>query len=187
MITNLPNEKWKQVIFKNSHTLQKNYAISNMGRFISYENSIKKDGSMLEGSLTGGYKTIRMKVKNKYIAFLVHKLVATYFLKQPPKHEFVIHLNHDKQDNRVENLRWATREMVTLNNITNPAVIAAKNRAIELKRGRKLTLLQVKRIKQMLADPMRKLTYKQIAQKFDVSEMALTRMKRGENWGNVIV
>lgn len=187
MITNLPNERWKQVVFKNSHTLQKQYAISNMGRFASYETALKKDGAILEGSLTGGYKIIRMKVKGKYIAFSVHKLVAEYFLKKLPKHEFAIHLNHNKQDNRVMNLRWATREEVTLHNMTNPTVIAAKNRAIEFKRGRKLTLAQVKRIKQILNNPLRRLTYKQIAEKFGVSEMALTRMKRGENWGNVNV
>lgn len=188
MITNLPGEKWKQVVFKNSHTLQKMYAISNMGRFASHITGIKKDGTILEGSTTGGYATIRMKVKNTYVAFLVHKLVAEYFLKRPsPKHKFVIHLNHIKKDNRAANLRWATKEEVFLHNMDNPTVIAAKKRAIELKKGRKLTLAQVKRIKQMLNNPLRRLTYKQIAEKFGISEMAITRMKRGENWGTVEV
>jgi uncharacterized protein YerC len=69
----------------------------------------------------------------------------------------------------------------------NPIVIAAKKRAVELKRGRKLTLAQVIKIKQLLNNPLRRLTYKQIAEKFGISEMALTRMKRGENWGTVKV
>jgi transcriptional regulator with XRE-family HTH domain len=37
----------------------------------------------------------------------------------------------------------------------------------------------------MLANPKRKLTYKQLAEKYGVSEMAITRIKRGENWGHV--
>jgi hypothetical protein len=192
MIINLPNERWKQFVFKNSRTLQKNYAISSMGRFASYTTSLKKDGIVLDGSLTGGYKIIRMKVKDKYIAFLVHKIVAEYFVKRPSsKHTFVIHLDHNKLDNRAANLRWATSEEVTLHNMDNPVVIAAKKkaslRAIELKKGRKLTLAQVKKMKHMLGNARRKLTYKQIAEKFGISEMAITRIKRGENWAAVKV
>jgi transcriptional regulator with XRE-family HTH domain len=39
----------------------------------------------------------------------------------------------------------------------------------------------------MLQNPKRKLTHKQMAEKYGVSEMAITRIKRGENWGHVVV
>jgi DNA-binding Xre family transcriptional regulator len=36
-----------------------------------------------------------------------------------------------------------------------------------------------------LSDPKRKLTFKQLAEKYGVSEMTLYRIKSGENWGKV--
>lgn len=40
-------------------------------------------------------------------------------------------------------------------------------------------------IKKMLADPKRKTRQKMIARQFGVSEMQISRIKSGENWGNV--
>ncbi|NDC77724.1 MAG: hypothetical protein EBZ67_07625, partial [Chitinophagia bacterium] len=36
-----------------------------------------------------------------------------------------------------------------------------------------------------LADPRRRLTYRQLAEKYGVSEMTLYRIRSGENWGRV--
>jgi DNA invertase Pin-like site-specific DNA recombinase len=51
--------------------------------------------------------------------------------------------------------------------------------------GLKLNATQVKSIKKLLEDPKRKLTYRQLAEKYDVSEMTLYRIKSGENWGRI--
>jgi predicted transport protein len=181
----LKNEKWKPYSFKYSSHLQKNYAISNLGRLASFFNNIQKDGALLKGSITEGYNIIRLRYKQKYIAFLVHRAVAELFIKQKPHHKFVIHLNYNKLDNRVANLKWATQEEVTIHNFNNPSVIAAKNRIIT--KGKKLTITQVKQIKMLLANAKRKLTYKQIAEKYSISEMAVTRIKSGENWSRVTI
>jgi DNA-directed RNA polymerase specialized sigma subunit len=37
----------------------------------------------------------------------------------------------------------------------------------------------------MIADKKRKMTMKQIAEHFEISEMQLYRIKSGENWGHV--
>ncbi|MFO0414009.1 MAG: helix-turn-helix domain-containing protein, partial [Bacteroidota bacterium] len=52
-------------------------------------------------------------------------------------------------------------------------------------KGLKLTPSQVRTVKKMIEDPRRKLTYKQIAKKYNVSEMTIYRIKSGENWGAV--
>ncbi|CAN5772485.1 hypothetical protein BH10BAC2_BH10BAC2_31660 [soil metagenome] len=192
MIKSLPGERWRQLIFKNWTALQKKYAISTNGRLVSYINDLKKDGSIVNGSTVEGYSIMRFKVKHRYMAFLFHRLVAEYFIPQPsPAHDFVIHLNYDKKDNLKKNLRWATKEKVIEHNKSNPRVIQAKKNIInhpdQYARFRKLNLKQVIAIKKLLVDPHRKLTYKQIAVKYNVSEMALTRMKRGENWGYIKV
>jgi DeoR/GlpR family transcriptional regulator of sugar metabolism len=52
-------------------------------------------------------------------------------------------------------------------------------------KGLKLNATQVKTIKTILANPKRKLTHKQLADKFKITPMTIYRIKRGENWGSI--
>ena len=67
----------------------------------------------------------------------------------------------------------------------NPAKIAYKKVQANRTEGLKLNADQVKTIKTIIFDPKRKLTYKQLAKKYKVSEMTLYRIRSGENWGRV--
>ncbi|MCU0375276.1 MAG: NUMOD4 domain-containing protein [Chitinophagaceae bacterium] len=192
MIQKTDGEKWRQVVFDNWETMQRRYAVSNKGRVASYVKNVHKDGELLKGSEIEGYKVLRLRVNGGYMAFLFHRLVAEHFVKKPsPNHSMVMHLNHQKQDNAATNLKWGTKEMVAAHNKNSPAVIAYRKRMAEtvpnIKKGLKLTLGQVKQIKKVLANPKRKVTYRQLAEKYGVSEMAITRIKRGENWGHVTI
>ena len=40
---------------------------------------------------------------------LAHRLVAAAFIDNPENKSCVTHINHNKADNRVHNLRWVTR------------------------------------------------------------------------------
>lgn len=192
MISKMADEKWKQVTFSGWETMQRKYAISNMGRLASYQKNVEKDGIILKGSEIEGYKVLRLRVQGAYVAFLFHRLVAEAFCKKgKAENNFAIHLNHKKQDNKASNIAWANKEAVAAHNKNSPAVKAYRKqlqeKAPELKKGLKLSIAQVKQIKTLLNNPKRKLTHKQIAAKYGVSEMAITRMKRGENWGHVKV
>ena len=192
MIKKLEGEKWRQVVFDNWETMQRKYAISNMGRMGSYVNNVLKDGILLKGSEIEGYKVLRLRVNGKYVAFLFHRLAAEYFLKKKsPDLVLVIHLNYNKQDNRINNLRWATKQEVADHSKQSPAVKAYRKKVSEnipqIRRGLKLSVAQVRQIKKLLQNPKRRLTYKQIATRFNISEMAITRINRGENWGHVKV
>jgi predicted DNA binding protein len=63
--------------------------------------------------------------------------------------------------------------------------IAYKKRQANRTNGLKLTSTQVKSIKDAINNPKRKLTYKQMAEKYGVSEMTLYRIRSGENWGRI--
>lgn len=192
MIKKTDGEKWRQVVFDNWETMQRKYAVSNMGRIASYTKNVEKDGELLKGSEIEGYKVLRLRVNGVYRALLFHRLVADAFCKKPSAaHSLVIHKNFKKQDNTAENIAWATREMVAEHNKKSPAVKAYRKKmqdaVPDIKKGLKLSIADVKHIKKTLQSTNRKLTYKQIAEKFGVSEMAITRIKRGENWGHVSV
>jgi hypothetical protein len=97
----------------------------------------------------------------------------------------VIHINHNKLDNAVKNLKWATLEEMIEHQQHSPAKIAYKKVQANRTEGLKLNATQVKGIKKILGDKNRKITIKKLAEKFGVSEMTMYRIKSGENWGRI--
>lgn len=186
MIKKIPGEIWKQMQFSGYKNLKKKYAISNHGRTASYVTSVGEDGKLLNGSLTSGYRTLNLHLENGNGTIYFHREVAKLFCsKKSPKAKYVIHLNHKKNDNHYKNLKWATLDEVSTHQQKSPLKIAYKKRQANKTVGLKLTITQVKAIKDSINNPKRKLTYKQMAAKYGVSEMTLYRIKSGENWSKV--
>lgn len=186
MIKKLSGETWKQVQLSGQKKLRKRYAVSSLGRAASYNTDILKDGKILNGSFTSGYKTLNLHIAGTNGTIYLHREVAKLFCKKPSsKHAFVIHKNHKKEDNNFKNLKWATMTEVSSHQQNSPSKIAYKIRQANRTVGLKLTAAQVKTIKNMIKNPNRKLTFKQIAAKYKVSEMTLYRIKSGENWGRI--
>jgi hypothetical protein len=186
MIKKLPGEQWKQLIFEGSKELRNHYAVSTAGRLASYKQDVLADGKLLNGSLTTGYRTLNLHRPERKSTLYLHREIARLFLKRPSaKHKYVIHKNHNKLDNRAANLKWATLEEMIQHQQKSPAKIAYKKRQAEREVGLKLTATQVRRIKEMLNNKNRRLTIRQMAEKYDVSEMTMYRIKSGENWGRI--
>lgn len=186
MIKKNNGELWEQLQFSGWKQLRKKYAISSHGRMASYSEDILKDGKLLQGSLTSGYKTLNLHINGTNGTIYFHREVAKLFNKKGlPKQKFVIHLNHVKTDNNAKNLKWSDQKEVSTHQQKSPHKIAYKEVQHSRTKGLKLNAKQVQSIKTMIQNPKRKLTYKQIAEKYDVSEMTIYRIKSGENWSNV--
>lgn len=186
MIKKLAGEVWKPLLFKGSKGLRNKYAVSSAGRIASYKEDVLQDGKLLNGSLTTGYRTLNLHRPEHKGTLYIHRELAKLFLPKPsPRHKYVIHKNHNKLDNAMKNLKWATLEEMIEHQQSSPAKIAYKEKQANRSVGLKLTATQVKKIKDQLHNKNRRLTIKQMAEKYEVSEMTMYRIKSGENWGRI--
>jgi NUMOD4 motif/HNH endonuclease len=185
MIKNLSGETWKHLAFPGWKQLRNRYAVSSHGRIASYKENIE-DGKVLSGSLTTGYRTLNLHRPGNKGTLYIHREMAKLFLKKPTaKQKYVIHVNHNKLDNNIKNIRWATLEEMIEHQQESPAKKAYKKVQANRTEGLKLNARQVKKIKDVLGSKNRKLTIRQIAEQHSVSEMTIYRIKSGENWGRV--
>lgn len=192
MFKHLKNETWKPFTFKGSDKLPLKYMVSNLGRVAAYTKSFANDGELLKQTGADGVAKVTIRIKDESVRFMVHRAVAQVFVKPTSKSQkSVIHINHNKKDNKATNLKWASPKEVTEHNYNSEAMQGAfekmAQRFIDAKKGKKLKLAEVIQIKKLLANPKRKLSYPQIAEKYGVSERAISRIKSGENWGMVTI
>lgn len=186
MVKKNPGEIWKSLRFEGYKELRNLYAVSSHGRVASYKKDILKDGKLLNGSLTTGYKTLNLHRPGHAGTLYIHREIAKLFLKKPSaKYKFVIHKNQNKLDNGAKNLEWATLERMIQHQQESPARLAYKKRQANREKGLVLTAMDVRRIKTHLHNPKRRITIKQIADKYGVSEMTIYRIKSGENWARI--
>ncbi len=159
------------------------YMVSNYGRIKSFYGS--ENGTIIKGKMNAGYLQFDYvcQEEKKKKSTLVHRIVATHFLPQPAENELsIIHLDGNKANNAVTNLKWVTRSDASAFGIAaNPDAI--KQRALQRTQGAKLTLGKVEMIRKLLADPNRKTRKKMIAKQFGISEMSLYRIQNGVMWG----
>ncbi len=186
MIKKMPGEVWKTLVFSGSKDLRNRYAVSSLGRIASFKEDVLKDGKLLNGSLTTGYRTLNLHRPGHKGTLYIHRELAKLFLKKPsPKYRYVIHKNFNKLDNSVKNLAWATLDEMIAHQQNSPAKIAYKEKQANKETGLKLKASQVKKIKELLNSTNRRLTIRQLAEKYNVSEMTMYRIKSGENWSRI--
>lgn len=179
-------ENWKAITIEGKKPTVP-YMISNHGRF----------GVLAGGKIevrkfkptAGNYRyNTRQKGKNK--AIFLSREVATAFLKKPsPKHRYVIHKDHNYLNDHVDNLKWATQKEHRAHTALSPRSVKAREKKAITKsaHSKVLTEKSVTNLKRMIWDPKRKLSYRQLAEKFGVSEMQIYRIKTGEFWYHIRV
>lgn len=90
-----------------------NYSISDSGVVTN-----EKTGKILKQSYTrGNYLKVVLYKDSKGLNKPVHRLVAEAFLPNPDNLSDVDHINGNKEDNTLSNLRWSSHK----DNLNNPA------------------------------------------------------------------
>ncbi|MCD4697800.1 MAG: NUMOD4 motif-containing HNH endonuclease [Bacteroidales bacterium] len=158
------------------------YQVSNYGRIKSFAYN-KKDGQILKCSEIKGFKLVQLNTDKNRRKLYVHKLIAEIWISKPSdKHIFVTHLDGNLKNNHVSNLEWHTKETLVEKHREFAKQKNNDSQRPKVIKNSKLEESDIKLLKSML---QRGVVQSRIAKMFCISEMQVTRIKRGENWGHV--
>ena len=104
-----------QEIWKDIPGYEGLYQVSNLGRVKSFRiwtgtMYVNKEHILINNIEKSGYARVFLRKNNKTTAIRVHRLVAQVFLNNPNNYTCVNHKDENKQNNKVDNLEWCTRE-----------------------------------------------------------------------------
>lgn len=121
METRIPDD-WRPIIIDGVAT---GWAVNRDGVFQS------RTGARKKGYLRpSGYRVVSIQKKE----YLTHRLVAATFISaQPSPSHTVDHVNQVRDDNRVDNLRWASKQQQIDNRTKTYQKLTKKTKAIEYK------------------------------------------------------
>jgi len=108
-------EIWKDVI-----GYEGIYEVSNLG-FVKRVSktrgvNLKYRGEYYLNAMDNGKGYLRVKLSNNGYSkrVMLHRIIAEAFIDNPNNKKCVNHINHNRKDNRIENLEWCTHSENTL-------------------------------------------------------------------------
>lgn len=125
---------------------------------------------------SNGYPAIRFYSNGKQIGVCVHSIVAEAFLGKRPEKLQVRHLDGNRLNNKISNLKYGTPKENSLDKIAH-----GNSSKGEKNPKNKLTSNQVIQIIKMAKE----VSVKQIAESFFVSTSHVYRIMNGKRWGHL--
>jgi hypothetical protein len=157
---------------------ERQYEVSTYGRIrslLSSRGNPWKNGpqAVMPRQNGRGYMRVTIKGKDEYI----HRLVLRSFVGECPEHMECAHLDGKPHNNALSNLAWVTRQENSDHKFLHGT--APKGEC----HGRaKLDRNQIKAIKNLLQKGM---PQREIGGLFQVTQSAISLIKRGKNWGSL--
>lgn len=122
-----------------------------------------------------GYMVVNLWDGLKYHHKRINRLVAEVFIPNPENLPIVNHINHVRDDNRVENLEWVTEKENAQKSLEFDPFTKKNSRA-------EITKDDAERICQLIQEGLRN---KEISEKVDVSIDTVKHIRRGNTWTEV--
>jgi hypothetical protein len=169
-------EVWKQI------PGFEDYSVSTWGRVRRETPGINTyAGKILKPGKARNYLYVIIYSSGKTKRFTIHRLVAENFLPNPDDKPQVDHIDNNKENNNVVNLKWAT----ALENTGRSWKEGSHEKLKGSGNGNsKLTEKQVLEIKVLLEHGI--LMDKQIAKIYNVGAPRISKIKNGMNWKHLI-
>lgn len=117
----LEGEEWRDVV-----GYEGLYMVSSLGRIVSLSRPYNNNGGITYTKFrilsprlnSGGYYQVALSVNGNRVQPHIHKLVAEAFIPNPNNYPQADHIDCNKLNNRVNNLRWCNQSMNNQNPIT---------------------------------------------------------------------
>lgn len=169
-------ERWRPVINVRGKVVE-GYEISNRGRvrtFIKQGHAERTARPRMKATFPDRADFMNVTLRSgpgTCFVYLVHHLVAIAFVgPRPSRKHVVVHINHDRGDNRARNLRWMTRSEASHHSMKH-----RPRRGIHAK----FTPAKVRTIRRS------KLTVRQLAEKYDVTVQTIYGIIKRKTWRDV--
>ena len=163
------------------------YQVSSIGRVKSLARVVesrkgifgnKKEKFLLDWDCGKGYRKVKLCKEAIEKSIRVHRLVAETFLDNPYLKLEVNHINGIKDDNRVENLEWATGSENTIHALNNKLKISQKGSEHGMSKLTEKDVLEIRKIG-------RSKGLKEVSKIYKVSESLISNVLLNKIWNHV--
>ena len=175
-LQDLPGEEWRDI-----EGFEGLYQISNCGRVKSFK--CERTHIMKPANSGNGYLIVDFKKDGKRTRKFIHRLVALAFIENVGDKSDVNHIDGNKQNNRVENLEWATRSENVLHAFKNKLMPTFSGTETYIAR---LTVEQVRYIRAKYIPRDVDFGVEALAQKFNVGKTTIRNVIDRKSYKNVI-
>lgn len=158
------------------------YEASNLGNIksIPRERTPKGERVLKPAPTSKGYLTVNLysgvspKVSK---SFLVHRLVAQAFHKNPNNYRYVCHKDGDKLNNQSENLYWGTAQMNEADKVRHGTnTIGSRNPKAKMTED---DVLEIRKLNK------NKMSNRAIAEKYGISPTTVSHIKKRQIWKHI--
>lgn len=173
----MEQETWKQIP---NHPM---YEVSDLGRIRSWNKRMSDEKRLIPyilkpGTASHGYDTVVLCTDGTQRSYCIHRLVLETFVGPPKNGQHCRHMNNDKSDNRIGNLRWGTRSENMMDRVKH----GTANRGV--KHGMsKLTDGDIIEIRRLYASG--NYFQHQIGEMFDVSQSTISAICLYKRWQHI--